>query len=40
MTRKLFAFLAFAAIAIAVGGMACDSTVNTIDTADETDGAT
>jgi hypothetical protein len=40
MTRKLFALLAFAAIAIAVGGMACDNTINTVDNSDETDGAT
>jgi hypothetical protein len=40
MTRKLFALLAFAAIAIAIGGMACTDTINEIDESDETDGAT
>jgi hypothetical protein len=40
MTRKFFALLAFMALAIAVGGMACVETVNSLDKSDETDGAT
>lgn len=40
MTRKLYALFAFVAFAIAIGGMACVDTVNAVDRADETDGAT
>lgn len=40
MIRKFAALLAFIALSIAVGGMACVSTTNDPDTADETDGAT
>lgn len=40
MTRNFFALLAFIALSIAVGGMACVDTVNEVDKEDETDGAT
>jgi hypothetical protein len=40
MNRKLYALLAFVAFAIAIGGMACVETVNSVDRSDETDGAT
>jgi len=40
MIRKFCALLAFIALSIAVGGMACVDTVNDLDTEDETDGAT
>ena len=40
MNRKFLALLAFIALSIAVGGMACVDTVNSIDKSDETDGAT
>lgn len=38
--RKFCAVLVFVAFAIAVGGMACSNTVQPLDNADETDGAT
>ena len=40
MNRKFFALLAFVALSIAIGGMACIETQETIDDSDETDGAT
>lgn len=40
MTRKFYALLAFIALSIAVGGMACVDTVEELDKSDETDGAT
>lgn len=41
MTRKKFyAFLVIAALAIAVGGMACGDTIEQLDRVDETYGAT
>jgi hypothetical protein len=40
MNRKFFALLAFLALSIAAGGMACVQTVNSLDNSDETDGAT
>ena len=40
MSRKFAALLAFLALSIAVGGMACVDTVNELDQSDETDGAT
>lgn len=40
MTRKFFTLLAFVALSIAVGGMACIDTQEQIDDSDETDGAT
>lgn len=40
MIRKFFALLAFVALSIAAGGMACVDTVQQVDKSDETDGAT
>jgi hypothetical protein len=40
MTRKFYVLLAFIALSIAVGGMACVDTVEQLDRSDETDGAT
>jgi hypothetical protein len=40
MNRKFYVLLAFIALSIAVGGMACVDTVESIDRSDETDGAT
>jgi hypothetical protein len=40
MTRKFCALLVFIALSIALGGMACINTVESLDNADETDGAT
>lgn len=40
MTRKFIATLAFIALGIAVAGMACVETINSVDKSDETDGAT
>jgi hypothetical protein len=40
MIRKFCAVLVFVALGIAVGGMACVSTVQELDNTDETDGAT
>ena len=40
MIRKFCALLVFVALSIAGGGMACVNTVQDLDTADETDGAT
>ncbi|MEM9462678.1 MAG: hypothetical protein AAGF11_51495 [Myxococcota bacterium] len=40
MTRKFFALLAFVALSIAIGGMACIETQEQIDDSDETDTAT
>ena len=40
MTRKFCALLVFIALSIALGGMACINTVESLDNSDETDGAT
>jgi hypothetical protein len=40
MIRNFCAMLVFVALSIAALGMACVSTVNQLDTEDETDGAT
>lgn len=40
MNRTFIALLAFLALSITLGGMACIDTVNDLDRSDETDGAT
>lgn len=38
--KKFYALLVIAALSIAVGGMACGDTIDSIDKLDETHGAT